>query len=253
MAIQREYTVNEVAKMAGVTVKALHHYHKIGLLKPSNVTEAGYRLYGNRELERLQQILFYRELDFPLEQIARALADGPRRVEVLTEQHKLLLERRKRMDRLLHTLEESIRFARNGEEDMDKPSMFQGFDKAGWEEALAEQNEHLKENYGYDMLAGGEINAAAMNEAAEHAIYFTNQMIDALRNGWKPDDTRIQTLLAEHIAYLQRDQSGLDAKGYVAQTRFFIQDDFHRAMLEDQQLGLAYYLYAAAEMYAAAA
>jgi DNA-binding transcriptional MerR regulator len=55
------YTVNEVA-----TVKTLHHYHKIGLLEPCDISDAGYRLYGNEELERLQQILFYRELDFSL-------------------------------------------------------------------------------------------------------------------------------------------------------------------------------------------
>lgn len=72
MEFKDGYTVTEVARLAGVTVKALHHYHKIGLLKPCKVTEAGYRLYGTKELERLQQILFYRELDFSLEQIGLA-------------------------------------------------------------------------------------------------------------------------------------------------------------------------------------
>jgi DNA-binding transcriptional MerR regulator len=60
------YTVNEVARLTGVTVKTLHHYHKINLLEPCAISDAGYRLYGNEELERLQQILFYRELDFSL-------------------------------------------------------------------------------------------------------------------------------------------------------------------------------------------
>ncbi|XWX60162.1 MerR family transcriptional regulator [Desulfitobacterium sp. AusDCA] len=60
------YTVKEVAELAGVTIKTLHHYHKIGLLLPCEITDAGYRLYGPKELERLQQILFYRELDFSL-------------------------------------------------------------------------------------------------------------------------------------------------------------------------------------------
>ncbi|GGB40658.1 hypothetical protein GCM10011409_17690 [Lentibacillus populi] len=63
------YTVKEMAKFANVTIKTLHHYHKIGLLYPYKVSEAGYRLYGMKELERLQQILFYRELDFPLKEI----------------------------------------------------------------------------------------------------------------------------------------------------------------------------------------
>jgi DNA-binding transcriptional MerR regulator len=57
------YTVKEVSDLSGVTIKTLHHYHKIGLLKPREISEAGYRLYGERELERLQEILFYRELE----------------------------------------------------------------------------------------------------------------------------------------------------------------------------------------------
>ena len=69
------YTVQQVAKLTHTTVKALHHYHKIGLLVPEQTTEAGYRLYGRNELERLQHILFYKELDFPLKEI-KQLLDG---------------------------------------------------------------------------------------------------------------------------------------------------------------------------------
>ncbi len=67
------YTVHEVAKLAHTTVKTLHHYHKIGLLIPEEITEAGYRLYGKKGVERLQQILFYKELDFPFKEIKRLL------------------------------------------------------------------------------------------------------------------------------------------------------------------------------------
>ncbi|MFD3259167.1 MerR family transcriptional regulator [Paenibacillus lentus] len=67
------YTVHEVAKLAHTTVKTLHHYHKIGLLIPEQTTEAGYRLYEKKDLERLQQILFYKELDFPLKEIKQLL------------------------------------------------------------------------------------------------------------------------------------------------------------------------------------
>ena len=69
-------TVKEVSRLSGVSVRTLHHYDVIGLLKPSKLTEAGYRLYDNRALERLQLILLYRELRFPLEQI-REILDSP--------------------------------------------------------------------------------------------------------------------------------------------------------------------------------
>lgn len=70
------YTVKQVAKLSGVSVRTLHHYDEIGLLKPESVGANGYRYYGQDELLRLQQILFHRELGFPLAEIARVL-DAP--------------------------------------------------------------------------------------------------------------------------------------------------------------------------------
>ncbi|MEV4437904.1 MerR family transcriptional regulator, partial [Streptomyces sp. NPDC049577] len=69
------YSVGQVAAFAGVTVRTLHHYDKAGLLSPGERSHAGYRLYGDADLARLQQILFYRELGFSLDEIASILAD----------------------------------------------------------------------------------------------------------------------------------------------------------------------------------
>jgi MerR family transcriptional regulator, thiopeptide resistance regulator len=69
------FTVSQVARMAGVSVRTLHHYDQIGLLRPSARTEAGYRLYDRADLERLQQVMFFRALEFPLEEIARIMID----------------------------------------------------------------------------------------------------------------------------------------------------------------------------------
>ncbi|MGG1662981.1 MerR family transcriptional regulator [Brevibacillus sp. NRS-1366] len=74
------YTVHEVAKLSGTTIKTLYHYQKVGLLLPEKITENGYRYYGEKELERLQQILFYRELDFSLERIKMVRRIKPRRM-----------------------------------------------------------------------------------------------------------------------------------------------------------------------------
>lgn len=88
------YTVKELSDLAKVTVKTLHHYHRIGLLLPHSVSDAGYRLYGEEELERLQQILFYRELDFPLKQIKQLLDGEPERLSILSSQKQLLQSNR---------------------------------------------------------------------------------------------------------------------------------------------------------------
>jgi Predicted transcriptional regulators len=243
------YTVHEVAKLTGVTVKTLHHYHKIGLLKPREITNVGYRLYGTEELERLQQILYYRELDFSLNDVKKALEDEPSRLACLIKQQELLFARRQRMDRLLRTLEESIRLATKGE-TMDKSVMFQGFTKEEWTKALAEQNEYLKSKYGCDMLESGEIQADKMNESAIEAQQFIGCLSNALKNGWKPTDERLQKALKEHIHFLSHHGVPMNAKTLVNQAKFMVEDDFHRKMLENQQTGLSYYFLVATEMYA---
>lgn len=95
-------TVHEVSKLAGVSVRTLHHYDAIGLLKPTAVTDAGYRLYDDAALARLQTILLFRELRFPLKEI-KTILDRPDfdREQALTQQIKLLELQRKRLDELI--------------------------------------------------------------------------------------------------------------------------------------------------------
>jgi DNA-binding transcriptional MerR regulator len=104
-----EYKVGEVARVAGVSVRTLHHYDEIGLLVPSGRTDAGYRVYSAADLRRLQQILLYRELDFSLEQIAEILSDPQAAVdEHLRRQHRFLRERLARTELLLRAIENEM-------------------------------------------------------------------------------------------------------------------------------------------------
>lgn len=244
------YTVKEVKKFTGVTIKTLHHYHKIGLLFPHEINDAGYRLYGEKELERLQEILFYRELDFSLNDIKKALEDEPKRVECLVKQQELLLARKQRLDCLLNTINESIVLSKRGE-IMDKSVMFQGFNKEEWKDALSEQNEYIKDKYGYDMPEINDDQVNEMNEAAMEAQQFMNNIKDALKNNIKANDISVQETLKNHIEFLNKRGHNINAKSFVDQTKFFLEDDFHRSMLENQLTGLSYYLYTAADMYAA--
>ncbi|SEL51486.1 DNA-binding transcriptional regulator, MerR family [Chitinophaga rupis] len=103
------YSVKKLSKLAGVSVRTLHLYDKMGLLKPSVRTEARYRLYGEKELLRLQQILFYRELDFPLKDIL-TLLDDPAfdLVQALEGHRKALLARKERINTLVGTIEKTL-------------------------------------------------------------------------------------------------------------------------------------------------
>ena len=95
-------TIHQMAERTGVTIRALRYYDKIGLLPPGAVSPAGYRLYGPAELDRLQQILFFRELEFPLAEIKAILASPAYdRTAALTAQRALLRAKRDRLDGLL--------------------------------------------------------------------------------------------------------------------------------------------------------
>lgn len=113
--------------MAGVTPRTLHHYDDIGLLKPSRIGDNGYRYYGEEALLKLQQILFYRELDFPLDDIKKIM--GRRDFDVLgaLQSHKDALQKQTaRLNRLLATVDNTIQHIK-GEKIMSQKGIFEGF------------------------------------------------------------------------------------------------------------------------------
>ena len=132
------YTVKAVAEMVGVSVRALHHYDHIGLLRPASVSPAGYRLYSDADLERLQQIMFFRELDFPLAEIRQIIAGpGFDRRQALVEHRRLLRQRRRRLDDLLRSVDRTI-MAMDAGTPMEASEMFKGFDEKQQEEYARE-------------------------------------------------------------------------------------------------------------------
>ena len=125
-------TVKQVSQVSGVSVRTLHHYDAIGLLKPTRVTEAGYRLYDDTALERLQSILLFRELQFPLKEIGRILdTPGFDRQAALNDQIHLLELQREHIDRLLTD-------AREMQKNGGKIMSFSVFDKKQQEAFAAE-------------------------------------------------------------------------------------------------------------------
>lgn len=241
-------TVKQVADLTGITVKTLYHYHKIGLLEPSKITDAGYRFYGKNELEKLQHILFYRELDFSLKAIQEILCEKKNRYQVLMEQKELLEKKKEQISLILTTINETIYFEERGEV-MDEQSMFKGLNKEQWQDQLKEQNEYLKENYQYE-IPTNDVNSEELDESARESKAFMDKMAFALKQGWPVDDPRVKQQISDHICYINDHIMELDSKGFVESTWFFITDEFHKNMLEEQQIGLSYYLYAASVNYA---
>ncbi|WP_416149843.1 MerR family transcriptional regulator [Salipaludibacillus sp. HK11] len=120
--------VKEVADLVGISVRTLHHYDEIGLLVPEETTLSGYRMYSKENLERLQQILFFRELGFPLKKIKKIL-ESPTfdRLEALVLQREMLKNKREKLDQMMETIDQTIRYQK-GEMTMTNEEKFKGFD-----------------------------------------------------------------------------------------------------------------------------
>lgn len=135
-------TVGEVARLAGITVRALHHWDDIGLVVPSGRSEAGYRLYGSEDLQRLHQVLVYRELGFSLERI-RAIVDDPDvdRGAALREQRAALVAQADRLARLLTAVDAAITAHQEARPMTDQEIIdaLGGFDPSQYEDEVRER------------------------------------------------------------------------------------------------------------------
>jgi MerR family transcriptional regulator, thiopeptide resistance regulator len=142
MSERHTYQVRDVARLSGVSVRALHHYDEIGLLRPSGRSGAGYRLYSDADLLRLQQILVGRELGLSLVEIRRSL-DDPRfdRRTALAEQRRQLLERIDQTARMVRAIDTALGVVDPGGlgETMDRSTLFEGFDPAKYETEVKER------------------------------------------------------------------------------------------------------------------
>ena len=130
--------INEVAKLTGITVRTLHYYDEIGLLRPSSISTTGYRLYDNNDIKKLQQILFFRELNFSLKEIKEIIKNpNYNKTDALKNQKQLLLLKRKRLDGIIELVENAIK----GENYMS----FKEFDTTEIEKLKKEYAEEAKE------------------------------------------------------------------------------------------------------------
>jgi len=140
-----EMTVGQIARIAGVTVRTLHHYDEIGLVVPTTRTESGYRLYGETQVERLQEVLLFRELGFPLEEI-RDMAEQPGydRISALKRHRALLEAKADRVLRMIDAVDAAIDASEQGitmnKEDMLE--VFGDFNPSEYEEEARERWGH---------------------------------------------------------------------------------------------------------------
>lgn len=175
-----KYSVSLVAKIAGISIRTLHHYDKIGLLNPAKRAESRYRYYTKTELFRLQQILFFKELDFPLKKIQRIL-DDPEfdLIEALSFQRIELKKRKSRLDDLLKTIDKTVKQLSEEKEMVTESELYDGFSKEeidAWKKevdekydknVVSESNENIRKMSKGDFAAIKEEQEAVAKELAE--------------------------------------------------------------------------------------
>jgi MerR family transcriptional regulator, thiopeptide resistance regulator len=160
LCITMVYTVRQMAKMAGVSVRTLHHYDHIELLKPSSYGGNGYRYYDEEAAVRLQQVLFFRELGFSLDEIRDILQKpGFDVVEALRSHRSLLSKKAERIAELLRTVDRTISHM-EGESEMEIREYYQGFS----EEQIEQYREEVRQRWGEDTLRDSEARVERMGK-----------------------------------------------------------------------------------------
>lgn len=208
-----DYTIQRLARLAGVTPRTLRYYDAIGLLAPARVSSNGYRIYGVAEVDRLQEILFFRELDLPLDEIRSILQDPAyRREEALHRHRAALLARRDRLDRILATLDASLETTK-GERKMTDKEKFEGFKQKLIEDNEKTYGKEVRARYGDEAVDRSNRSLANMTEEDQANMEeLTNRVLSTLLAAFATGDP--EGPLAAEAADLHRQWLSFYWNGY---------------------------------------
>jgi DNA-binding transcriptional MerR regulator len=244
----RQYTVRQLAKLAGVSVRTLHHYDQIGLLKPSRRSAAGYRLYARADLLRLQQVLFYKELDLPLSEI-QAILDEPGfdPLAALREHRRRLQARRQRLERLIETIDRTIQKISEDEMALTDEELYAGFSK----EQADRYRREARERYDPALVEESERRLKRMSKAQWEALKqegdeITRQIAGLMDR--EPEDPDVQEAIARHYAMMGKFYT-LTLEIYRGLGGLYVEHAEFRAFYEKYRPGLADFMQAAMTYY----
>jgi DNA-binding transcriptional MerR regulator len=236
------FTVGKLASIARVSIRALHYYDEMGLVRPSARSDAGYRLYTEQDLERLQQVLFYRALDFSLDQI-RTILDAPEfdRRESLVHQRALLVVRADRARALVELVDKSITALDAKEEKMKAEEMFDGFDPADYaEEAMAKWGKTAA--YAEHKKRASRYTKEDWKKMADESLVIVDGFVDAMTADVSPGDARAMDLAEQHREHLQRWFFSCSLEMHVGLGDMYVADPRFSAHYDRRKSGLASFI-----------
>lgn len=241
-----EYTVQKLGRLAGVSTRTLRYYDEIGILKPARVSSSGYRIYGPAEVDRLQQILFYRELGLSLDGI-KAIMTSPdfNGVQALKEHHEQLLDRRLHLDKLIANVEKTIASHEGGIPMSDKEK-FEGFKQKLIDENEKAYGAEIRQKYGEETVNKSNERLKNMTEE-EHAEVtrlaeeVTETLAAAFQTG-DPAGELAQKAAELHKRWLTFYWSEYTKEAHAGVARMYVDDERFKAYYDAKQPGTAEFL-----------
>ena len=242
-----EYTVKALAELSGVTPRTLRWYDRVGLLKPARFSEAGYRFYGSAEVDRLQQILFYRALGFSLEKIADILNDPAFDAQTALQGHlRALREKRKQLDSLILTVEQTI-LNEKGELNMTDKEKFEAFKGKRVEENERLYGKEAREAYGDEEVEASNRNMMGMTQEEYECWQALDQELKeglaaAVKAGEDPGGPEGQRLAELHRKWLTFTVKPYDPKRHRGIAELYVLDERFTAYYDSKVPGCAQFL-----------
>lgn len=241
-----EYTVKKLAKLSGISARTLRFYDEIGLLKPAKVNESGYRIYGQKEVDILQQILFYRELGMSLEEIKVIIKNPDFDVLRALQGHydKLLLEQ-DRINKLISNVEKTIKYAK-GEIDMSDNEKFEGFKQKIIDENEQKYGQEAREKYGNEAVERSNRKIKNMTkQQSDELEALGKEVIEALVQAYEIGDPKSEKALSAaelHKKWLMFFWDEYDKKAHAALAKMYIDDPRFTEFYDKYKPGLTLFL-----------
>ncbi|SFD83472.1 DNA-binding transcriptional regulator, MerR family [Paenibacillus catalpae] len=248
-----EYTVQKLGQLAGVSTRTLRYYDELGLLKPARVSSSGYRIYGEAEVDLLQQILFFRELGIGLEQIKQIVTDPSfDKANALKEHHEQLLDRRRQLDELIRNVELSIEHA-EGRINMSDKQKFEGFKQKMIDENEKKYGKEIREKYGDDTVNASNAKLSHMTqEQFEEVTQLAEEVKTTLAAAFKTGDPagdlaqKAADLHKRWLCYYWKEYS---KEAHAGLAQMYVDDERFTAYYDTEQPGMAVFLRDAIHIY----
>ncbi|MGG1676347.1 MerR family transcriptional regulator [Neobacillus sp. NRS-1170] len=241
-----EYTVQKLANLAGVSTRTLRYYDEIGILKPARINSSGYRIYGQTEVDRLQQILFYRELGVGLDSIKEIVtAPSFDRAKALREHREKLLEKRVQLDLLITNVEKTIALS-EGRMNMSNKEKFEGFKKKMIDDNEKKYGKEIRQKYGNDTVEKSNAKLQNMTEEQYTEVSkLAEQVQETLAEAFKTGDPAgelAQKAAELHKQWLTYYWHEYSKEAHAGLGQMYVDDERFTAYYDKEQPGTAEFL-----------